>query len=304
MRIGVLGGGPAGLYFALLAKRADPAHQVRVVERNAPDATFGWGVVFSEETLGALRDADYPSYLEIEEAFARWSAIDVVYGGRTVRSGGHVFSAIARRRLLEILQRRCREVGVELAFHAEAPGLDAFAGDDLVVAADGVNSTARRQLAEHLRPTLDVHRSRYVWFGTDLVLDAFTFVFRATEHGMFQVHASPFDAQTSTFIVECTEAAWRAAGLADAGEEESIAFCQELFAPELAGHKLLSNRSLWTSFVTVRCASWHHGNVVLLGDAAHTAHFSIGSGTKLALEDSIALAHALVSERDVPSALA
>ncbi|MFL6184807.1 MAG: FAD-dependent monooxygenase, partial [Actinomycetes bacterium] len=294
MRIGVLGGGPAGLYFALLAKRADPAHEITVVERNAPDATFGWGVVFSEETLGALRDADYPSYVEITDTFARWSAIDVVYGGRTVRSGGHMFSAIARKRLLEILQRRCREVGVELAFRQEVPDLDAtFADRDLVVAADGVNSTARRLLAPHLRPSLDVHRSKFVWFGTDLPLDAFTFIFRGTEHGMFQVHAYPFDAETSTFIVECPEATWRAAGLDQAGEEESIAACQELFAPELGGHKLLSNRSLWISFVTVRCQSWHHGNVVLLGDAAHTAHFTIGSGTKLAMEDAVALSQAL-----------
>ena len=293
MRIGVLGGGPAGLYFALLAKRADPAHELIVVERNTPDATFGWGVVFSEETLGALRDADYPSYVEITDTFARWSAIEVVYGGRTVRSGGHVFSAIARRRLLEILQRRCRDVGVELAFQREAPDLDAFADRDLVVAADGVNSTARRLLEPHLRPSLDVHRSKFVWFGTDLVLDAFTFVFRTTPHGMFQVHAYPFDAETSTFIVECTEGTWRRAGLDQAGEQESIAFCQELFAPELGGHKLLSNRSLWTSFVTVRCQSWHHGNVVLLGDAAHTAHFTIGSGTKLAMEDAVALGQAL-----------
>ena len=293
MRIGVLGGGPAGLYFALLAKRADPAHEITVVERNAPDATFGWGVVFSEETLGALRDADHPSYTEISDTFARWSAIDVVYGGRTVRSGGHVFSAIARRRLLEILQRRCRDVGVELAFQREAPDLELFADRDLVVAADGVNSTARRLLDPHLRPTLDSHRSRFIWFGTDLPLDAFTFVFRTAEHGMFQVHAYPFDADTSTFIVECTEGTWRAAGLDQAGEAESIAFCQDLFAPELDGHKLLSNRSLWTSFVTVRCRSWHHGNVVLLGDAAHTAHFTIGSGTKLAMEDAVALAQAL-----------
>ena len=293
MRIGVLGGGPAGLYFALLAKRADPAHEITVVERNAPDATFGWGVVFSEETLGALRDADHPSYTEISDTFARWSAIDVVYGGRTVRSGGHVFSAIARRRLLEILQRRCRDVGVELAFQREAPDLELFADRDLVVAADGVNSTARRLLAPHLHPTLDSHRSRFIWFGTDLPLDAFTFVFRTAEHGMFQVHAYPFDADTSTFIVECTEGTWRAAGLDQAGEAESIAFCQDLFAPELDGHKLLSNRSLWTSFVTVRCRSWHHGNVVLLGDAAHTAHFTIGSGTKLAMEDAVALAQAL-----------
>jgi anthraniloyl-CoA monooxygenase len=293
VRIGVLGGGPAGLYFALLAKRADPGHEVTVVERNAPDATFGWGVVFSEETLGALRDADYPSYVEISDTFARWSAIDVVYGGRTVRSRGHVFSAIARRRLLEILQRRCREVGVELAFRRQLPDLDAFADRDLVVAADGVNSTARRLLAPHLRPSLDVHRSKFIWFGSDLHLDAFTFIFRTTEHGMFQVHAYPFDAETSTFIVECTDDTWRAAGLDQAGEEESITACQDLFAPELDGHKLLSNRSLWISFVTVRCQSWHHGNVVLLGDAAHTAHFTIGSGTKLAMEDAVALAQAL-----------
>jgi anthraniloyl-CoA monooxygenase len=297
MKIGVLGGGPAGLYFALLAKRADPSHDVTVVERNAPDATFGWGVVFSEETLGALRDADYESYIEITEAFATWNAIDVVFGGEVVRSRGHAFSGVARKRLLEILQERCRSVGVDLRFHTEVPDLSQFEGFDLVVAADGVNSTVRRLLADQVKPTLDVHRSKYVWFGTDLVFDAFTFIFRETEQGLFQVHAYPFDAQTSTFIVECNQATWERAGLEELTEAESIAFCQELFGPELAGHKLMSNRSLWLSFVTVRCESWHHGNVVLLGDAAHTAHFTIGSGTKLAMEDAISLSNALIRHR-------
>jgi anthraniloyl-CoA monooxygenase len=298
VRIGILGGGPAGLYFALLAKKANPAHEVTLFERNAPDATFGWGVVFSEETLGALRDADYESYLQITDAFATWNAIDVVFGGEVIRSRGHVFSGVARKKLLEILQSRCRSVGVDLRFHTEVPDLSAFEGFDLVVVADGVNSTVRRLYADAVRPTLDVHRSKYVWFGTDRVFDAFTFIFRETEHGLFQVHAYPFDAQTSTFIVECNQATWERAGLEAMTEVESIAFCEGLFGPELAGHKLMSNRSLWISFVTVRCESWHVGNVALLGDAAHTAHFTIGSGTKLAMEDAIALSNALIRHRD------
>jgi anthraniloyl-CoA monooxygenase len=295
VRIGVLGGGPAGLYFAALAKKANPAHEIHLVERNAPDATFGWGVVFSEETLGALRDADHETYLDITESFARWSAIDVHYAGKIVRSGGHVFSGVARKRLLQILQDRCRSLGVEMSFHDELADLSRFAdgGYDLVVAADGVNSTVRRLQEDAFRPRLDVHRSKYVWFGTTRSFDAFTFIFRTTPHGLFQVHAYPFDARTSTFIVECNQATWERAGLDGVTEEESIAFCEELFAPELDGHRLMSNRSLWVSFVTLRCESWHHGNVVLLGDAAHTAHFTIGSGTKLAMEDAISLANAL-----------
>jgi anthraniloyl-CoA monooxygenase len=292
MKIGVLGGGPAGLYFALLMRKADRAHEVTVVERNAPDATFGWGVVFSEETLGALRDADNDTYLDITESFARWSAIDVHYAGKVVRSGGHVFSGVARKRLLQVLQDRCRALGVEMSFEDELPDLSRFDGFDLVVAADGVNSTVRRLHEQWFRPRLDVHRSKFVWFGTTRPFDAFTFVFRKTAHGLFQVHAYPFEAGTSTFIVECNQASWERAGLAGATEEDSIAFCEELFAPELAGHRLMSNRSLWTSFVTVRCDSWHRGNVVLMGDAAHTAHFTIGSGTKLAMEDAISLANA------------
>jgi anthraniloyl-CoA monooxygenase len=304
VRIRVVGGGPAGLYFALLAKKADPRHEITVYERNAPDATFGWGVVFSEETLGSLRDADYDSWAEITETFARWERIDIHFRGQVVRSRGHAFSGIARKRLLLILQRRCRELGVELEFHREVAALGDVPEADLVVAADGVNSAIRRELAPHLRPTERVHRTRYIWFGTDLVLPAFTFIFRETEHGMFQVHAYPFDADLSTFIVECREETWRRAGLEGVDEEGSIAFCRELFASELAGHELLSNRSLWINFVTLRCETWHHGNVVLLGDAAHTAHFTIGSGTKLAMEDAIALAGALQRHpRDLETAL-
>jgi anthraniloyl-CoA monooxygenase len=294
VRIGILGGGPAGLYFALLMKKADPRHQVRVIERNPPDATFGWGVVFSEETLGALRDADYETYVEITDTFAKWNAIDVLYRGETVRSRGHAFSGIARKQLLRILQSRCRQLGVQLEFEREVADLEPFSGDDLVVAADGVNSLARRLLEPRFEPTLDPHSTKYAWFGADLAVDAFTFIFRDTEHGLFQVHAYPFDAHTSTFIVEAHESTWRRAGLDRMTEEEGLRFCEDLFRPELGDHKLLSNRSIWFSFVTLRNRNWHHGNVVLLGDSAHTAHFTIGSGTKLAMEDSISLATAFL----------
>jgi anthraniloyl-CoA monooxygenase len=305
MRIVTVGGGPAGLYFSLLMKTADPSHEVTVLERNAPDATFGWGVVFSDETLGALRDADRPSYDEFAETFARWNAIDVVYRDERVRSRGHVFTAIARRRLLNILQRRCSELGVELRFEQEADDVSVLAREaDLVAAADGVNSRTRERGSDAFGPALDVHRTKYIWFGTDLLFRAFTFAFRETEHGMFQVHGYPFDAETSTFIVETPEAVWRRAGLEGASEADSIAFCQELFADELGGHHLMSNRSMWINFVTVRCESWHDGNVVLLGDAAHTAHFTIGSGTKLAMEDAVSLAEQLQRHRgDVGAAV-
>ena len=306
MRIVTVGGGPAGLYFSLLMKKADPMHEVTVLERNPPDATYGWGVVFSEETLGALRDADMPTYDEINDSFAKWNAIDIRYRGQTIRSRGHAFSAISRKRLLDILQRRCRQLGVELRFLTDVePGsrLADPSSADLVVGADGVNSLLRAQHADALRPSLDVHRTKFIWFGTDLAFRAFTFIFRENEHGLFQVHAYPFDAATSTFIVECPEVAWRGAALDQADEEESIAYCQKLFAEDLAGRSLLSNRSLWVSFVTVRNQTWHDGNVVLLGDAAHTAHFTIGSGTKLAMEDAVALAQALARRRDLEAAL-
>jgi anthraniloyl-CoA monooxygenase len=304
MRISVLGGGPAGLYFAILMKKADPGHSVTVIERNAADATFGWGVVFSEETLGALRDADYKSFVEIQESFARWNTIDIRFRGELIRSRGHVFSGISRKVLLSILQQRATELGVELRFHTEVPDPQQLADADVLVAADGVNSTVRARYGEELGARAVPVGAKYVWFGTDLVFDAFTFIFRETEYGLFQVHAYPFDAGASTFVVECPEPTWRRAGLDRMSEEESIRFCEELFAEDLAGHRLLSNRSIWLSFVKVSAESWHHGSTVLLGDAAHTAHFTIGSGTKLAMEDAIALANAIVRHGELERALA
>jgi anthraniloyl-CoA monooxygenase len=304
MKLSVVGAGPAGLYLALLVKQADGRHDVTVHERNPPDATFGWGVVFSEETLGALRDADEPSFLEISDTFARWDAIDVTVGGQTLRSRGHSFSAIRRTRLLTILQQRCREVGVTLSFGDEVTDWSALAGDaDLLVAADGVNSAIRRGLGDSLHSEVAPQGCKYIWFGTDMVFDAFRFIFTNTEDGLFQVHGYPFDERASTFIVECPEPVWRRAGLAEMSEAESIAFCEKLFATELAGHRLLSNRSNWLDFQRVHNSGWHDGNVVLVGDAAHTAHFTIGSGTKLAMEDSIALASAL-NRRVTPGSVA
>jgi anthraniloyl-CoA monooxygenase len=286
MRIAIAGGGPGGLYLSILLKRLDPSHEVVVHERNAPDDTFGFGVVFSDETLGAFEAADPESYLEITRRFARWTEIDVHHRGETITSGGHGFSALGRKELLHLLQRRAASLGVDLRFKSEVQDLEG----DLVVAADGVNSTLRRRYADSFEPALDVRRCKYVWFGTDLVFEAFKFFIKETPHGVLQVHGYPYGDERSTFIVETTEETWRGAGL-DA--EDPLTACEALFADVLGGHRLIANRSQWINFTTVRNASWRHENVVLLGDAAHTAHFSIGSGTKLAMEDAIALAWAL-----------
>jgi anthraniloyl-CoA monooxygenase len=299
VRVEIVGGGPAGLYLAILLKKADRATEVRVLERNAPDATFGWGVVFSEETLGSLRDADPETHLEITDTFVRWNRLDIRFRGRELRSVGHSFSAIARTRLLEILQRRTRGLGVELEFGVEVEELPEA---DLVVGADGANSVVRR--FGEFGTKVEQEGSKYVWFGTDLVFDAFTFIFKETEDGLFNVHAYPYDEERSTFIVECPLETWLGARPPDRSEEDTLAFCEQLFARDLRGHELFSNRSIWLDFPKVTNGVWHHGRVVLLGDAAHTAHFSIGSGTKLAMEDSIALASSLVRRGwDVEAAL-
>ena len=303
MKISIIGAGPGGLYFAILMKKLDPGHEIDVYERNPPDATFGWGVVFSEETLGALRDADYESYIDITDTFARWDAIEIYHRGTPIRSRGHAFSAISRKKLLALLQRRCRGLGVDLHFEHEVDDPQAFADSDLVVAADGVNSLFRSRHADVLRPSVSNRASKFVWFGTDLVFDAFTFIFKETEHGLFKAHAYPFDADLSTFIVECNDDVWERAGLDRLDEEGTLRFCEELYADQLGSRRLLSNRSVWMSFVNVSNESWHDGNIVILGDAAHTAHYSIGSGTKLAMEDSIALTNGFVRHGEVESAL-
>jgi anthraniloyl-CoA monooxygenase len=303
MRITVVGGGPAGLYFSLLMKKADPAHDVRVFERNPPGATYGWGVVFSDRTLESFREADYKTYLDITEQFVIWDAIDIRFKGRVLRCGGQIFSGIARRRLLRILQERCAELGVELLFERDVEKWGDLEIADLVVAADGVKSVVRAAHEDSFKPRMAFGSSRYIWFGTELPLDSFTFIFREAEHGLFQVHAYPFDGSMSTFIVECDEETWRRAGLDAADESASLEYCEHLFSEDLRGYSLMSNNSQWLSFATLKNRSWGTDNVVLVGDAAHTAHFSIGSGTKLAMEDAIALVDAWRRTGDVTRAL-
>ena len=304
MKISIIGGGPAGMYFAILMKQADAAHDIEIYERNGPDDTFGWGVVFSGKTLRNLRAADEVSHAEITRDFEAWDNVDVAHRDKRISIHGNSFSGIARLRLLKILQKRCEELGVTIGFRNEVSDIDALRRDcDLLVGADGVNSTVRQKFAERFQPELSVRPNKYIWYGTNQLFHGLTLTFREDTTGVFAAHSYKFDKTTSTFIVECDPKTWSNAGFAEMSDTDTRAYLENVFARDLDGHKLLSNNSKWINFVLVKNARWHFENVVLLGDALHTAHFSIGSGTKLALEDAIALNKCFAENASVSAAL-
>ncbi|PYQ86726.1 MAG: bifunctional salicylyl-CoA 5-hydroxylase/oxidoreductase [Acidobacteria bacterium] len=303
MRIVCVGGGPGGLYFAVLMKKADPRHEIRVIERNRPDDTFGFGVVFSDATMAAVADADSEAYRGIARHLVHWDDIEVHYRGERITSTGHGFSGMSRHTLLRVLQEQACAAGIDLLFEREITSLAEVRDADLAVAADGLNSTARRLLGDRIRTTIDVRPNRFVWLGTTKPFPAFTFYFKNDSHGLWRVHAYQYGPEQSTFIVECGEATWKAAGMDRASEQQTADFLEGLFAEELDGHQLMTNRSIWRQFPTVRVEPWWSDQVVLLGDAAHTAHFSVGSGTRMAMEDAVALRDCLVHDTDVRSAL-
>ena len=304
MKITVSGGGPAGLYFALLMKKQDPAHEVTVIERDGPGDTFGWGIVFSDQTFDYLRESDVPSCEAITAACEQWDNVDIIHRGERITVRGNRFSGIARIRFLTILQERCRELGVGLQFRQVVDDLAALPAHDLLVGADGANSFVRRARQDLFQPSVTYGRNKYIWLGTPRLFHGLTLTFVTHETGVYAAHSYKFDGQASTFIVECSEATWAAAGFATMTGEETCALLRGIFAEALDGHPLLTKDFVrWLNFPLVRNASWYGERIVLLGDALHTAHFSIGSGTKLALEDAIALEAALRAHPDPADAL-
>ena len=304
MKIDIIGGGPAGLYFAILMKKASAAHQIRIYERNGPDDTFGWGVVFSGKTLANLRAADEVSHAEITREFEAWDNVDVVHRDAKVSIHGNSFSGIARLQLLKILQRRAEQLGVEIEFHSEIQDIESVRQNcDLLLAADGVNSTVRLRYADQFQPQLDVRANRYIWYGTNQLFHGLTLTFRENDAGVFAAHSYKFNRTTSTFIIECDPRTWDNANFEEMNADKTLDYLREVFAKDLNGHKLLSNNSKWINFLLVKNRNWFFQNVVLIGDALHTAHFSIGSGTKLAMEDAIALAESFQQTTNISEAL-
>ncbi len=304
MKVGIIGAGPAGLYFGLLMKKHNPKNDIRIVEKNPADNTYGWGVVLSGRTLSFMEETDCDSYVDIANTLKVWDDIAIVHRGQKIKVGGNKFSAIARIDLLRILQKHCQRHGVKMQFETEVAGLEPFPDCDLIVGADGIHSVIRHMTRQHFQPSLDERPNKYIWYGTNQLFDALTLTFGQNKDGVFIGHCYRYNNTTSTFIVECDAATWQKVGFASMSDKESRAYCEEVFKDDLSGHPLLSNSAVWLNFVVVNNRHWYHNNVVLIGDSLHTVHFSIGSGTRMALQDAIALYRAFGAHgEDIRSAL-
>lgn len=303
MKVTIIGGGPGGMYFAILAKKAWPDWKIAIYERNRPDDTFGFGVVFSDETLGFLRDYDQPSYEAIRRSFAYWDDINVNFKDRVMTSSGNGFCGCSRLTLLQLLQARCRELGIDVHFQHEVASLESFADSDLIVAADGINSFIREQNKQHFGTELNLRRNYFCWLGSSREMDAFNYFFRQSEHGIFIAHAYQYEPGMSTWIIELPPETWQAHGFGEMLEQDYIRIIERVFAQDLMGHQMINNRSVWRRFPAITNRTWVMDNIVLIGDAQHTAHFSIGSGTKLAMESSIALFESFKKHPSVNEAL-